>query len=556
MSLHYSLVAIAACIALAASAVAQITIHVDPNDSIQAAIDQAVDGDEVVVAAGTYVEWIDLKGKAITLRSSDGPDWTIIDGNALRTVITCNSGEGPDTVIEGFKITNGDSSQGGGMIVKDSSPTVIGCDFEGNTADSGGGIYNENGNPTLIDCTFCGNTGAAVANTSSSPTLLNCVFVDNTDSGMSNYLESNPKLVGCVFSGNAPGGGMENSVRCSPVLIDCLFVGNVHATGVISSGGGMHNTFDCNPSLTNCRFIENSSSFSGGAIYASGGRPELNGCTFIGNSAIFGGAIAFEYTAPTLVNCQFLGNSASYSGGAINNVGSATSLYNCVFSGNTSSGKGGALHIYRWTLELFNCTFSGNAAVEKGGAISTRDHSVITMTSSILWGNTAPSGRDIFADGPTDLNISYSSGRDLSIGNGNIPAADPLLMDPNGPDGIAGTEDDDLRLQPGSPCIDAGFSVALSLEDLDGRQRIVDDPNTPDTGAGFPAVIDMGAYEFGARLVRDLDSDDDADIKDLATLQRLIVTQQALADLDRDGDVDGDDFVLCQQRITGPQPQP
>ena len=45
----------------------------------QGAIAEAMDGDEIVVAPGTYFESINLGGLSITLRSSDGPDPTIID---------------------------------------------------------------------------------------------------------------------------------------------------------------------------------------------------------------------------------------------------------------------------------------------------------------------------------------------------------------------------------------------------------------------------------------------------------------------------------------------
>jgi len=40
--------------------------------------------------------------------------------------------------------------------------------------------------------------------------------------------------------------------------------------------------------------------------------------------------------------------------------------------------------------------------------------------------------------------------------------ADPLFADPDGADDVIGTLDDDFRLKPFSPCIDAGLNGALS----------------------------------------------------------------------------------------------
>ena len=62
------------------------TIYVDPNGSadfttIQGAIDDADDYDEIEVAPGTYNEAINFIGKAIKLCSTDGPELTIIDAN-------------------------------------------------------------------------------------------------------------------------------------------------------------------------------------------------------------------------------------------------------------------------------------------------------------------------------------------------------------------------------------------------------------------------------------------------------------------------------------------
>ena len=52
-------------------------INVGPGGSIQAAVDAAQDGDEIVVAPGTYFENIMVEGKDITLRSSGGSEATI-----------------------------------------------------------------------------------------------------------------------------------------------------------------------------------------------------------------------------------------------------------------------------------------------------------------------------------------------------------------------------------------------------------------------------------------------------------------------------------------------
>ncbi len=162
--------------------------------TIQAAIADpgTVDGDEVVVAAGTYAETIDFLGKAITVRSSGGAGVTTIDGTGAFHVVQCVSGEGPDTVLDGFTITGGNANGafpndlGGGMYNNGSSPTVTKCIFSGNTAKRGGGMYNLNGsNPQVTDCLFIDNMavlggGGGMNNAHSSPTVTNCTFSGNS----------------------------------------------------------------------------------------------------------------------------------------------------------------------------------------------------------------------------------------------------------------------------------------------------------------------------------------------------------------------------------------
>jgi len=109
--------------------------------------------------------------------------------------------------------------------------------------------------------------------------------------------------------------------------------------------------------------------------------------------------------------------------------------------------------------------------------------------------------------------VTYSDIQGGWEGVGNIDA-DPLFVDPDGPDDDPNTwGDNDYHLSPGSPCIDAGCNGGVPHDaadldddddtdeitplDLDGEGRFFDDPDTPDSGCGCPPLVDMGAYEFG-----------------------------------------------------------
>jgi hypothetical protein len=78
----------------------------------------------VLVATGTCVENIDIKGKAITVISEQGADVMIIDGNWSESAVTCETGEGAYSVMKGFAIITGDSSNGGGMYNESIAPTT------------------------------------------------------------------------------------------------------------------------------------------------------------------------------------------------------------------------------------------------------------------------------------------------------------------------------------------------------------------------------------------------------------------------------------------------
>jgi hypothetical protein len=507
--------------------------ELDPYCSIQTAIDNAVDMDEILVAPGTYFETINFLGKAITLRSSDGAEVTIIDGTALFThVVQCVSDEGPDTVLDGVTITGGYATGGsfsdmvgGGMFNDNSSPTVTNCTFSGNTAlFGGGGMFNLNSSPTITDCTFSGNT----------------VLTDD-GGGMANSGNSSPTVTNCTFSGNSSfsaGGGMVSFSNSNPTVADCTFSGNsaLEGSGMFTAG---------NSTVTNCTFTDNSATNFGGGMLTEGSSMVTN-CTFSGNTAVLGGGISNNSGSPTVTNCTFSGNTADGGGGMSNIVANPT-VTNCTFSGNSADLGGGMFNLGS-SPTVINCTFSLNSATN-GQALAFDSFnpkpSDFTMTNCIVWS----SGNGIWNNDDSTITIRYSDVQGGWPGIGNIDA-EPLFVDP---------DKGDFRLSAGSPCIDAGNNNALSDltdTDLDGNPRFADDPATADTGCGVPVVVDMGAYEYqgnpAAVVFADLNGDGFVGIADLMILNGCVGSGDpdcCSADLDLDGEVGMSDRLLAWASI-------
>jgi hypothetical protein len=279
-----------------------------------------------------------------------------------------------------------------------------------------------------------------------------------------------------------------------------ITAGNSNEQGTNNAGAGMYND-SSSPIVTNCKFRGNSVSMAGSAMYNSHASPTITNCTFSRNGA-YQGSMYNYYSSPTITDCRFVGNSNVWYGGGICSFFSSNPiLTNCTFSGNYGM-WGGGMYNYSTIPIVTNCTFSNNSASYGGGIYNTVS-SNSTITNCILWGNTAPDGAQIYNDGTSSLTVSYCDVQDGWSGT-NI-STDPLFVDANGPDNISGTEDDNTRLLPDSPCIDAGDNNSVPsgvTSDPDGNPRFFDDPVTADTGNGTPPIVDIGAYEYYREPVR------------------------------------------------------
>ncbi len=251
---------------VATSATADVLNVPADYPTIQSAIAAAVAGDEVLVAAGTYFEAIDLLGKAVTLRGAAGAESTIIDGTGLDTsVIRCASGEGAETLIAGFTITRGVAGSpipgqpgfrfGGGLFVKDASPTIEACRFIDNRAGFGGGAYFLRSESVIRDCLFHDNLA-------------------NTDGGGAQFFDGAVSIEDCMFTLNkAPQGhgGGAHFVIGLPTVTDCTFSNNNATVG----GGFSFFTNGSAMAATGLAVNSNIASGTGGGIWLNVGADQL-----------------------------------------------------------------------------------------------------------------------------------------------------------------------------------------------------------------------------------------------------------------------------------------
>ncbi len=162
-----------------------------------------------------------------------------------------------------------------------------------------------------------------------------------------------------------------------------------------------------------------------------------------------------------------------------------------MFRGNRVVGSvafgGGVVNRNKSKVRFRYCTFVDNVAGGdrgSGGAIAVvqAEKNSTSVVNSVLWGNTAFYGSQLYRSTEASVVVSYSNIQGGCSGTGNIDA-DPQFASPWG----------NYRLRPGSPCIDAGTNTVglpIGTTDFDGTPRFVDG-----NGDGT-AITDMGAYEY------------------------------------------------------------
>lgn len=325
--------------------------------SIQQAINDAKNGDTVLVADGIYtgefntnLTW-DGNKKHITVKSENGPENCIIDCEGSNRAFSFDfTSQNENDVIEGFTIKNGYVGYGAGINCEGVSPNLTNCIFELNRAYYGGGVGCYGASPTITNCVFTGNE------------------VDESGGGI--FCEnSSPTITDCTFTGNEAywdGGGIACCDESSPSITNCIITEN----GAFWGGG--ISCYEASPTITNCTIKENDAEESGGGIDCYFSSPAITGCTIKENfceeeEGSAGGGISCYNSFPTIASCVIEENGAFWGGGIAAILGDMVEQVGTKSSEETS-----------FSITISDCMIKENLGVFGAGITIFDDFMVLT----------------------------------------------------------------------------------------------------------------------------------------------------------------------------------
>lgn len=265
------------------------TYYVWPDGSgvfatIQKAIDQANDGDTIVLGEGVFVgdgnRDLVVQGKGITIMSERAdPGLCIIDckgtpSDPHRAVSFLAKGENrKQSVLIGVTLQNGQADSlpfafGGAVVLDGHNLELLHCNLQDNDAMGGGAIWMDDGFLVARGCTLRTNSGDLQAQTVSlngdSTVIEDCVFLGNGDSASKAIVRVN---------------------RTSGLISRCIFSEN---DGISLQIDDLQSGF---LRVRHCSFVENASSVHTvlSSAYSSSASIRFSHCFFRGNH-VDGGA--------------------------------------------------------------------------------------------------------------------------------------------------------------------------------------------------------------------------------------------------------------------------
>jgi predicted outer membrane repeat protein len=426
--------------------------------TIQAAIDDASDSDEICVLPGTYNEAINFSGKAVRLYSTSGPGSTCIDGTLAR-----------EALLEEFT----DGNYNGWTIVTQGtvSPPASWSASTHEMVQSSNVYSNPVTDPKMLG-TFAYWTGG-LSWTDYEMTLTMKSDDDDAMGVMFRYQDQNNyyRFAWLRQNHGQPVGRMQLSRIQNGVCTVLHHVDSPYTTGVtynikisaigsfvyvndtmvlldtdttFASGsvalycwGNQGTHFDNIRVMTRAYHVvqcasgedantilegftitggnangPDANSVCGAGMFNFNSSPTVTNCMFSGNNASDGGGMCNDQGSnPTVTDCTFNGNSGYIGGGMCNVSGSNPTVSDCIFLSNTASLHGGGMQNESSDPNVTNCIFSGNSASAHGGGIMNNNSSNPKVANCIFTLNTAGEGGGGMADSinsnPTATNCTF-----------------------------------------------------------------------------------------------------------------------------------------------------
>ena len=142
--------------------------------------------------------------------SSTLADCTFSGNSAMAGGGVCYIGESNPS-LDNCTFSGNSALIGGGFVSSQCTAILTDCTFRGNSGEQGGAFYSEVSSAVLVNCIFRANTssyaGAAINEAISSSSLYNCLFNGNTSNlyggAMYYWYESSPQMFNCTFAGNS-----------------------------------------------------------------------------------------------------------------------------------------------------------------------------------------------------------------------------------------------------------------------------------------------------------------------------------------------------------------
>ena len=386
------------------------TTYAPPCRTIQYALEQARDGDIVLIAEGTYPGTVTID-KDVTLdggyyytytglfyywnRSTCVPTRTVLDGLDAGRVVSISAGTA--VTLNCLTVANGNAGTdpGGGIYAWDAATvTVSSAVISGNRAMIGAGVYAYATAFVLSGTRMINNDaveegGGLYLTRTQTVAVQQCEFLDNDASGGSGATikyADRVEIVAATFGMNKArtsfGGGLSLFETKNVTIVDSLFVSNICGingggvyaysttlalsnTEVVSNvatrdGGGVCLERADGSRVEGSKFVRNRASRGGGVTIISSDRTRLATSTFTSNTAVLGGGLYLESNAPLLAGNVFSSNTATYGGGLYLQGAQGGVVSGNLLIGNLATGGGG---IYLNNMDV-SLSLSNNIVVD------------------------------------------------------------------------------------------------------------------------------------------------------------------------------------------------